>query len=119
VIYLTKASFIEKVWNYEESPEEWKYKGDRPCIVDFYADWCGPCRKIAPILDEIAKEYAGKIYIYKVNTDNERELASVFQVRGIPSILYVPMTGMPQMQSGAFPKESYVQMINTFMLAKQ
>ncbi len=118
VVYLNKATFIEKVWDYEKHPDDWVYKGSLPCIVDFYADWCAPCRRIAPILDELAKEYAGQIIIYKIDTDKERELASVFQVRGIPSILYVPMQGKPQMQSGAFPKDRYQEMINTIVLQK-
>ncbi|MCK5821971.1 MAG: redoxin domain-containing protein [Bacteroidales bacterium] len=99
-IKLTKADFLKKVMDYEKNPEEWIYEGDKPCLIDFWADWCGPCKKAAPVLDELAKEYAGDIYIYKVNTDEERELAGVFGISGIPAFLFVPMKGKPQMTSG-------------------
>ena len=99
-VKLTKATFLEKVWNYEESPKVWKYKGDKPALIDFYADWCGPCRKAAPILEEISKEYNGKVDVYKIDTQIERELAAVFGVRGIPAFLYIPVDGKPVMMSG-------------------
>lgn len=97
---LTKAEFLVKVMDYEKNSTEWVFKGDKPCLIDFYADWCGPCRIVAPILEELAKEYEGKINIYKVNVDVEKELASVFGVRGIPAFLYCPMEGQPSMTSG-------------------
>jgi thioredoxin len=97
---LTKASFLQKVWNYTQSPNTWKYLGNKPAIVDFYADWCGPCRIASPILDEIGKEYSGKIQVYKINTDQEKELAQVFGITGIPAFLYIPMNGKPVMMSG-------------------
>lgn len=97
---LTKAGFLEKVMDYEKNPNEWVYKGQRPCLIDFYADWCGPCRITAPILEELAKEYYGKIDVYKVDVDVEKELAAVFGVRGIPAFLYCPMEGKPSMTSG-------------------
>ena len=99
-VKLNKAKFLQEVWDYEASPKEWKYKGDKPAMIDFYADWCGPCKTAAPILEELSIEYSGKIVIYKVDTQVERELASVFGVSGIPAFLYIPMEGKPQMTSG-------------------
>lgn len=103
---LTKETFIEKVFNYEQN-KEWKYNGDKPCIIDFYADWCGPCRMVAPVLEELSKEYEGKLYVYKIDTEAEQELASAFGIRSIPSLLFVPMEGQPQMAMGALPKETF------------
>ncbi|HZH73678.1 MAG TPA: thioredoxin domain-containing protein [Mariniphaga sp.] len=99
-IKLSKNVFLERVWDYESSPEEWKYKGDKPAIVDFYADWCAPCRIASPILDEISNEYADDIYVYKIDTEAEKELAAVFGIRGIPAFLYIPTEGQPVMMSG-------------------
>ncbi|MFO8086513.1 MAG: thioredoxin [Bacteroidales bacterium] len=112
VIQMNKAMFLEKVFNYEDNPEEWKFRGDRPCIIDFYADWCGPCKRIAPIMDELAEEYKGKITIYKIDTDKEKELAQVFGIRSIPSIMYCPAEGRPYMYKGAFPKAKYLELLN-------
>jgi len=117
-IHLTKEEFLKKVANYETNPQEWKYLGDKPCIIDFYADWCGPCKAVAPIMEELAKEYAGQIYIYKINTDAEQELAGAFGIRSIPSILFVPMEGKPQMSMGAMPKDQFVKAINEILLKK-
>jgi thioredoxin len=99
-VKLTKEKFLKEVWDYESSPQEWKFKGDKPAMIDFYADWCGPCRTAAPILEELSKEYDGKVVIYKVDTQVERELAGVFGVKGIPAFLYIPMEGKPSMTSG-------------------
>ena len=99
-VKLTRDQFLTLIWDYKSSPHEWKYKGDKPAIIDFYADWCGPCKIASPILEEISKEYAGKINVYKVNTDNEKELAQVFGISGIPSFLYIPVKGKPAMTSG-------------------
>jgi thioredoxin len=117
-IHLTKAEFLSKVANYEKSPTEWKYLGDKPCIIDFYASWCGPCKTIAPILEELAKEYEGQLYIYKINTEEEQELAGAFGVRSIPTVIFCPMTEAPQMSQGAMPKESFVKAINDLLLKK-
>ncbi len=117
-IHLTNAEFKEKVFNYEVS-KEWKYEGDKPCIIDFYADWCGPCKRVAPILEELAQEYDGKIIIYKVNTEKERELAGAFGIRSIPSLLFVPASGQPQMAQGALPKEQFVKVIDEFLLKEE
>ncbi|WP_455674215.1 thioredoxin [Phocaeicola sp.] len=118
VVYLTKAEFLEKVYNFEKNPSEWKYEGDKPAIVDFYATWCGPCKMVAPILEELAKEYDGQIVIYKVDTEKESDLASVFGIRSIPSILFIPMEGKPEMAQGAMPKASFKKAIDEFLLKK-
>ena len=99
-VMLTKADFLTKVFNYEKNTKEWVYEGDKPCLIDFYADWCAPCRITSPILEELAKEYKGKIDIYKIDTDKEQELAMVFGIQGIPSFLFCPMEGKPTMSSG-------------------
>jgi thioredoxin len=99
-IMLTKAEFLTRVFNYEKNPNEWVYEGDRPALIDFYADWCAPCRITSPILEELAKEYGDRIDIYKINTDKEQELAMVFGIQGIPSFLFIPMEGKPTMSSG-------------------
>jgi thioredoxin len=99
-VKLNKAKFLAEVWDYENSPKEWKYKGTKPALIDFYADWCGPCKIAAPILEELSGEYAGKITIYKIDTQVEQELASVFGISGIPAFLYIPLDGKPSMTSG-------------------
>lgn len=108
--HLTTAEFKEKVFNWDEN-SEWKYEGDLPAIVDFYADWCGPCKMVAPILEELSNEYEGKVRIYKVDTDKEQELAMAFGIQSIPSILFIPMEDKPQMAAGALPKEQLQQVI--------
>ena len=117
-IHLTKTEFLAKVANFEKNPTEWKYLDDKPCIIDFYASWCGPCKTIAPILEDLAKEFEGEIYIYKVNTEEEQELAGAFGIRSIPSILFCPMVGAPQMAQGAMPKDSFKQAIKEVLLKK-
>ena len=117
-INLTKADFITKVANYEESPDKWVYLGDKPCLIDFYADWCGPCKMVAPILEELAEEYKDDIYIYKIDTEAEQELAAAFGIRSIPSILFCPMGEQPQMAQGALPKDGFKQAIEEVLLKK-
>lgn len=121
-VKLTKAMFLKEVWDYENSPKEWKFKGDKPALIDFYADWCGPCRTAAPILEELAKEYNGKVVIYKVDTMVETELKAVFGVQGIPAFLYIPMDGKPSMTSGIArtkedTKKMFKQNIDKILLA--
>jgi thioredoxin len=117
-VHLTKETFKAKVMDFEKNPTTWVFEGDKPCIIDFYADWCKPCKMIAPIMDELAVEYAGQIDIYKVDTEDERELASVFGITSIPYVLFVPAQGNPSAQRGALPKESYKQIIDEFLLKK-
>ena len=113
--HLTKQSFLEKVFNYE-TQKEWKFEGKLPCIIDFSADWCGPCKMVAPILEELSTEYEGKINIYKVDTEAEQELAAAFGISSIPSILFCPSKGQPQMAQGALPKDSFKQAIQDVLL---
>jgi len=108
---LTKATFQEKIFNFEKN-KDWKYEGKLPTIVDFWAEWCAPCRMVAPVLEELSKEYEGKINIYKVNTENEQELAAAFGIQSIPSLLFIPVDGQPQMAAGALPKDAFVKIIN-------
>lgn len=115
--HLTKQTFLEKVFNFETN-KDWKFEGKLPCIIDFYADWCGPCKMVAPILEELAGEYQGKINIYKVNTEAEQELAGAFGIRSIPSMLFCPSEGQPQMAVGALPKDSLIKAIDDVLLKK-
>lgn len=117
-IKLTKADFLTKVANYETNPDEWKYLGDKPALIDFYADWCGPCKVIAPVLEELAAEYGDEIYIYKIDTEKEQELAAAFGIRSIPTLLFIPMNGDPQMAQGALPKATLKEAINSVLLNK-
>lgn len=115
--HLTLETFKEKVFDFEAN-KEWKFKGEIPAIIDFYADWCGPCKLVAPIMEELAQEYEGKVKFYKIDTEVERELAVMFGIRSIPSILFIPMEGQPQMTTGALPKENFVQMIEEVLKVK-
>ncbi len=115
VAHLTLAEFKQKINDFDAS-KEWSYLGARPALIDFYADWCGPCKALAPVLEQLATEYDGKVDIFKVNTESEQELASIFGIRSIPSLLFVPMTGKPQLAAGALPKkvlkEAFAEVLN-------
>jgi thioredoxin len=116
VVVLDKASFLKQVYNYEKNAEAWVYEGNLPCIIDFYADWCGPCKKVAPVLKELANEYKGQVIIYKINVDKEKELAKAFGVSSIPTFLFIPRKGTPQSAMGALPRDSFVKVIEEFLL---
>ncbi len=115
--HLTKDTFKQKVFNFETN-KEWKYEGTKPAIIDFYADWCGPCRMVTPILEELKDEYGDKLEIYKIDTEAERELSAMFGIQSIPSLLFVPVDGQPQMAMGALPKETFRQAISDVLLIK-
>ena len=104
--HLTKQTFKEKVFDFENN-KEWKFEGSRTCIIDFYADWCQPCKMVAPVLEELNEEYSGKLDIYKIDTEDQRELAGMFGIQSIPSLLFIPVDGQPQMAMGALPKETF------------
>jgi len=116
--HLTKETFLKKVFNFETN-KEWKYEGDLPCVIDFYADWCGPCKMVAPVLEELSKEYEGKIHIYKIDTEAEQELAGAFGIRSIPSMLFCPKEGQPQMAVGALPKQTIEKAIKEILLGEK
>ncbi len=115
---LDKKAFIEKIFDYEKE-KEWKYLGTRPAIIDFYADWCGPCKMVAPILEKVAAEYDGKLDVYKVDTDKEQELAGAFGIQSIPSLLFIPASGQPQMARGALDRASFEKVIAEVLQVKK
>jgi thioredoxin 1 len=116
--HLTKQTFLDKVFNYEKY-KEWQFEGNLPCLIDFYADWCGPCKMVAPVLEDLSNEYKDKINIYKVDTEAEQELAAAFGIRSIPSLLFCPKDGKPQMAMGALPKDALKGAIDEVLLNKQ
>ena len=118
VMVLTTDQFKNLVWDFGKNPGKLIYKGDLPCIIDFYADWCRPCKMVAPIMDELANEYKGKIRVYKVNTDQERELISLFKINSIPAVLFIPKTGPPQMTVGALPKSEFLNAVTNVLQVK-
>jgi thioredoxin len=113
--HLTKETFQQKVFNYEAS-KEWKFEGELPALIDFWAPWCGPCRVVGPVIDELSNEYAGKVNFYKVNTEDEQELAAAFGIQSIPSLLFIPKAGTPKMAVGALPKPALKQAIEEELL---
>lgn len=114
-IHLDKKAFLDKVANYEESPQEWKFLGDKPAVIDFYAEWCGPCKRLSPVLEELSEDYVGKVDIYKINVDEEQELAQVFGVQSIPTLIFVPLNENPQRAQGALPKNVLKQAIDSLL----
>lgn len=116
--HLTKQTFLEKVFDFENN-KEWKYQGELPALIDFYADWCGPCKMVAPVLEELSEEYAGKINIYKIDTEVEQELAAAFGIRSIPSLLFIPKDDQPQMAQGALPKDALKEAIHNVLLKEE
>jgi len=118
VSYLSTAEFKSKIMNYEVE-KEWKYAGKKPCVIDFYTTWCGPCKRLAPIMEELSETYKGKVLFYKADTEQERELAYVFQISSIPQVLYIPVTGQPILLKGLYPKEEIVKIIDNELLKKK
>ena len=115
---LSKEDFLDKVFNYEKN-QEWKYEGDLPAVIDFYADWCGPCKMIAPIIEKLSEEYRDRVHFYKVDTEAEQELAMAFGIQSIPSLLFIPMEGKPQMAAGALPKKTILEIIDSELLKQK
>jgi len=114
--HLTKETFLEKIFDFENS-KEWQFRGDLPAVIDFYADWCGPCKMVAPIIEELSEEYDGKVNFYKIDTEAQQELAAAFGIQSIPSLLFIPVEGQPQMAAGALPKDTFKQVIDNELLA--
>ena len=117
VVYLTTPQFRERIFDYK-ADKEWTYKGDKPCIIDFYTTWCGPCKRLAPSMEELSQTYCDKVVFYKADTERERELAYVFGINSIPQVLYIPVEGKPMLLKGLYPKEEIVRIIDEFLLGK-
>ena len=116
VKHLTYNEFLKKVWDFEKNPTTFVYKGKLPAVIDFYADWCGPCRRVAPIMEKMAEDYEGRLLVYKVNVDQEKNLAAVFQARSIPMVLFIPVEGMPYKQVGAMQEQNYKEVVEEHLL---
>lgn len=116
VKHITYKEFLKEIWDFEKNPNDFVFKGKTAAIVDFYADWCGPCRKVAPILERLADEYAGKLTVYKINVDKEKDLASAFRVSSIPTLLFIPLEGQPMMQAGAMSEQDFKKIIEERLL---
>ena len=116
VITITQEEFLEKVANYKTSPNQWKYLGDKPCIIDFYADWCAPCRRLSPILEDLATEFAGQILIYKIDVEQNRQISQDFQIEALPTLIFSPVIGNPQRVQGLMSKEDLRQAIKDVLL---
>ena len=116
VKHLTYNEFLKKIWDFERSPNTFEYNGKLPAVIDFYADWCGPCRRVAPIMEKMAEDYEGKLLVFKVNVSEEKELAAAFQVRSIPMVLFIPVKGNPMKQVGALPESEYRETVKEFLI---
>lgn len=119
VTHLTREDFRTKIYDFERNPGSWKFEGDKPALVDFYASWCGPCKMLAPVLEELGDEYAGRVDIYKVNVDEQQELAALFGVRSIPTLLFIPRDGKPQLAQGALPKNELRRLVDLLLLGAE
>lgn len=115
VVYLTTAQFRQRIFDYK-TDKEWTFKGDKPCVIDFYTTWCGPCKRLAPIMEELSQTYCDQVVFYKADTERERELAYVFGINSIPQVLYIPVEGKPMLLKGLYPKEEIVRIIEEFLL---
>ena len=118
VVYITTDQFRDRIFDYKTS-KDWNYKGDKPCVIDFYTTWCGPCKRLAPIMEELSQTYCDQVKLYKADTERERELAYVFQISSIPQVLYIPVEGKPMLLKGLYPKEEIVKIIEEFLLNKE
>ena len=118
VVYLTTEQFRERIFDYK-ADKEWNYRGNKPCVIDFYTTWCGPCKRLAPIMEEMSQKYCDQVKFYKADTERERELAYVFGISSIPQVLYIPVTGKPMLLKGLYPKEEIVKIIDEFLLGKK
>ena len=118
VVYITTDQFRDRIFDYKTS-KDWNYKGDKPCVIDFYTTWCGPCKRLAPIMDELSQTYCDQVKFYKADTERERELAYVFGINSIPQVLYVPAEGKPMLLKGLYPKEEIEKIIDEFLLGKK
>ena len=118
VVYLTTEQFKARIFDYQQN-KEWQYKGDKPCVIDFYTTWCGPCKRLAPIMEEMSQKYCDQVMFYKADTERERELAYVFGINSIPQVLYIPVEGKPMLLKGLYPKEEIEKIIDEFLLKKE
>lgn len=118
VVYITTEQFRARVFDYK-AEKDWKYKGDKPCVIDFYTTWCGPCKRLAPIMEEMSQKYCDQVTFYKADTERERELAYVFNISSIPQVLYIPVEGKPMLLKGLYPKEEIINIIDEFLLGNK